>query len=317
MIFRRAVARLTLAFTGIFLVLFAAFAVGVYVFVSTTFDFDAVQQDGEHVGDAVDAAFAHLRFALVVMYVVALAVAPIVSYAMARIALAPLRRNYEQHERFVDAASHELRTPLGVVMGELEYSLLKNRTGSEYRRSMTAALAAVDGMATLSDQLLALTRGDARDLKGSFERVPLRELVGRAWGSLPSEITADRAFSLSIPEGIEAWGSASLLGHLVGNLLENAAKFTAANGRIDVSAARQGRWTALQVQDSGVGMTREEARRAFERFWRADAARSRAGHGLGLALVEQIARAHGGRVSLASTVGEGTTVSVLLPGPPS
>lgn len=141
MIFRRAVTRLTLAFTGIFLVLFAGFALGIYAFVNATFDFDAVQQDGAHVGDVVD------------------------------------------------AASHELRTPLGVMMGESEYSLLRNRTGAESWRSMVAALGAVDGMARLTDQLLALTRGDVRDLRSSFERVALGDAAERAWASLPADLT--------------------------------------------------------------------------------------------------------------------------------
>jgi len=313
MIFRKTVLRLTLAYTAIQLVLFAFFAAGVYFFVTVTLDFDMVQFEGEQLVDPAEHAFGRLRVALVVVYAVLVVVVPVVSYFMARITLAPLRRSYEQQERFVDAASHEFRTPLGVVMGELELALMKPRKGAEYRRAIRTSLAAVDGMSTLASQLLILTRGDRRDLLSTFERVSLATLLERARETIEAGDTPQPRIDFKVSRSLEVVGSSALLRHAFSNVFDNAVKFTPPGGTIEVLAWERGGVTFVEVRDTGIGMTKDEVRHAFDRFWRAESARSSPGHGLGLALVHQIIGAHGGRVSIVSAPGDGTTVAISLP----
>lgn len=108
-------------------------------------------------------------------------------------------------------------------------------------------------------------------------------------------------------------GSSELLTRALTNLVDNAAKFTDESGTIDIMISVTGRIAYVQVADTGVGMTDAETAHAFERFWRAQDARTTPGFGLGLPLVKEIVSAHKGKVSITSAPGSGTTVTLTLP----
>lgn len=310
MIFRRALIRLTLTYTVVQLILFGAFALGIYSYVTGAFDFDAAEQEGQSSLDTAEQGFATLRAGLIWGYSALVVLLPVSSFLMARSALAPVERSYELQQKFVDGASHEFRTPLSVIQGELELALARSRTAAQYRAAIAAALEAAEGMTRLTSDLLLLTRGSVQEIEAAFEPVALHSLtreLAMAYSSAQTRIQVNGLGEFVVN------GSPTLLRRAVANLLDNAAKFSGDNGTVDVSIEPTGKAVKLVVRDDGIGMTEQEAAHAFDRFWRAQDARSTPGFGLGLPLVKQIAEAHGGGVSIASKPGAGTSVTLTLP----
>ncbi len=313
MIFRQALLRLTVAYSVIQLLLFALTELAVYVFVALTFDFDVVSIDGVPAGfDAAGHALSKLRTALMVVYLALLIVVPLVSYVMARVALRPLRVSYERQQQFVDATSHEFRTPLGVIIGELSLALMRPRKGVEYRAAIEQSLGAAEALASLTNQLLLLSRDDRSEMSGERESIAVDDLFAAAVRQSEAAGPA-RAFVMVPAPGVTVSGSRDLLVHAVRNVIDNAIKYTEPTGRVEVTASHRGASVNIVVADNGHGMSLDESRHAFDRFWRAPSARAVPGHGIGLSLVRQIVEAHGGRVHIASVPGEGTTVTMTLP----
>lgn len=314
MMFRRAVVRLTVAYTAIQLVVYGAFALGVYAFVTGTFDFDAAQSDGGAALDAAERGFATLRAGLFVSYAALAVVVPLLSFVMARVALGPLRTSYEAQQRFVDDASHEFRTPLSILQGEMELALGRPREPSEYARVIGSSLEAVQSLITLTDDLLLLARGSSGELEATFEdvalgRVARTAIARRAAGPL----RGGARVTINMPAEVHVRGSAELLTRALENLIANAQHVTPADGKITVSVLAEEAGAVLRVTDTGIGISPQVARHAFDRFWRADEARAQPGHGLGLALVRQICAAHGGQVSITNAEGGGAAVTIWLP----
>ena len=221
---------------------------------------------------------------------------------------AQLESLLERQERFLHDASHELRTPVTIARGHLEVLERTNGDAPE----VGVALDELGRMERILDRLLLLARADQPDflrleeveLDRFLEDVFVRwsEVAPRAWrlGSLaPGILRAD-------PEQLRIALDA---------LLENAVKYTEPGDRIELSSRATGTKVAIEVSDDGVGVPDEAHARIFERFARADAARTRAagGVGLGLAIVDTIVKAHGGRSSVARKE-HGSVFSILLPG---
>ncbi|MCU1545243.1 MAG: hypothetical protein JWP30_343 [Homoserinimonas sp.] len=313
MIFRQATIRLTVAYTVIQLGLFAAFAIGIYIFVTGTFDFDAAEHDGEGAVIAAEQGFELLRTGLIIFYACLLVVVPLSSWLMARAALKPIKASYERQQQFVDGASHEMRTPLSVIQGELELALARSRTTTEYQAAITASLEAVNGLTRLADDLLKLSRTTKEDLAADFTLVDVNGAVLGVVAHATGDRTAGSVVGVHLGPPCQVWGSGELISRAIGNVVDNALKFSDPSGVIDVTTAVAGEMSVIQVRDDGSGMTADQVSHAFERFWRADDARSTPGHGLGLALVKQIVDAHGGSVTVNSQYGQGTTVTLRLP----
>ncbi|NMM17043.1 MAG: hypothetical protein HHJ14_07850 [Cellulomonas sp.] len=315
MIFRRAVLRLTLTYTAILLTLYGAVAAGVYAFVTGTFDYDTVTSDGGVQAGGVALGFAHLRTGLLLGFGTLVVLVPILSYLMAHRALVPVEASYDAQERFVDDASHEFRTPLSVLQVEMELALSRPRTTAEYVHVLEGNLGEVAGLTRLTEDLLLLARSGSSDLTAAFDLVSLGAVVRTAVAR--SERSATDAHSVTIDVVSEAVvrGSRELLARAVGNLIDNALRHTPPTGTIVVTVTEDSAAATISVADSGEGMSPQTAARAFDRFWRGDASRSHPGHGLGLALVQQITSAHHGRATITETPGGGTTVSLVLPVP--
>ena len=148
--------------------------------------------------DAADHALERLRVGLLLVYGVLILVIPLVSYVMARLALAPVRRNYELQEQFIDAASHEFRTPLGVAVGELSLALTRERSQEEYRIAIARSLEAVDGLSTLTNQLLLLSRGDTASLEAEREVVAVADLLREARRRAPANVGGAPAITTDV-----------------------------------------------------------------------------------------------------------------------
>lgn len=306
MIFRRAVLELTISFALVQLALFAAFAFGVYAYVTTAFDFDSV--DGEGEAATAESGFETLRVGLFLAYAALLLIIPLTSYALASLAMRPVRAGYEAQQRFVDDASHEVRTPLSALQAQLELGLDRRRTMTEYRDVLTRSLGAVGRLDRMLDELLLLTRPggsvahDPVDLRSLIE-----DVVERSAPAIRERVNVEG------PQGVIVPGSASMLGRAVANLVSNAARYSPSGSRILVTVSRHGARGRIEVTDQGIGMSARERRHAFERFWRADSSRAVEGTGLGLSIVQEIVRVHDGAVAISASAGSGTTVRLDLP----
>lgn len=312
--FRRAIRRLTLFFSFVQLTVFAALSIAIYLFVTTTFDYDPPEGDTAVAANAAEIAFAGLRNGLIAGFIALLVVVPAISYLMARRTLAPVRRAYLAQERFVDDASHEFRTPLSVLSGEIELALLRPRTPPEYVTALERSLDTVGRMERLTNDLLLLSREGDQRIEDSFVAVRTKEIVLASLPSRPSGRGSNRAtLTLDFESDPPVRGSRELLTRAVGNLIENALKFTPATGTVRIRVAERLGMAVIEVTDDGPGFPSGTERRAFDRFWRADTSQSIPGHGLGLALVKQIVDAHSGRVGVISSPDSGTIATIELP----
>jgi signal transduction histidine kinase len=229
--------------------------------------------------------------------------------------LARLDAAFAAQRQFVADASHELRNPLAIIRTNVDVALADpDADPQDLRHTITVVKRAGDRMSRLVDDLLALARRQEPTLE--HERVDLGAAVAEASDDflVPAEargIVLDRAIA---PE-VVVIGDRDALKRAVANLLENAVRLAPASTRIKLATGSEGGRAWIAVADEGPGIAAEDQQHVFDRFWRADKARSRAdgGTGLGLAIVRQIAESHGGHVRLHSKVGVGSTFVIWLP----
>jgi heavy metal sensor kinase len=229
-----------------------------------------------------------------------------------------LEQAVEEMRQFSAALAHELRTPLAALRGEIELALRRTGLDDQQRSAFGSQLEELDRLKRLIDQILTLARAEAGQIPLSFAPVDLSELglalieqlepVAQARGI---DLHCDRA-GPAVVEGDAGW-----LRRLVLNLLDNALKFTGEGGHVALRLTNVKDEVRMDVEDTGIGMTPEVTARIFDRFFRADPARSSTfdGAGLGLSLVKWIAERHHGRVAVDSTTGTGSTFTVWLPRP--
>lgn len=223
----------------------------------------------------------------------------------------------DRQRRFVSDASHELRTPLAVLLGNAELLLRRDRTADEYRKGLARQARIARRMTRITENLLVLARAD--DGRNGIERmrVALATVVREVCDEIePMAAEGGVALTCEADDAVEVAGDAAYLDQLVQNLAVNAVKFTAPGGtvRVRLGASADGSDAVLEVSDTGSGIAPERLPHVFERFYRvADGKDPREGAGLGLAIVDWIVRAHGGRIAVRSEVGRGTAFEVRLP----
>jgi two-component system, OmpR family, phosphate regulon sensor histidine kinase PhoR len=233
--------------------------------------------------------------------------------------LTEVRRLEVMRRDFVANVSHELKTPLTVVRGYAE-TLLGDEPPAEVRRTFVASILANAGrMQRLVDDLLDLSRIESGGWTPQPERVSLAPQIAQAWADgARANGGGERTFTVDLaPDAAEVEADPQAVRQILGNILDNAARYTPAEGAVTVRTRRRDRSVVLEVSDTGPGIPSEHLPRVFERFYRVDAARSRelGGTGLGLAIVKHLVEAHGGRVEAESRLGVGTTIRVTLPAP--
>jgi signal transduction histidine kinase len=230
--------------------------------------------------------------------------------------------------QFSAAMAHELRTPLAALRGEIDLAWHAPTASPEQKERFGSQLEEIDRLTRLIDRILTLARAEAGQIKLARAPVDLSELALRLVDQLeliaaaksidlrcePAPAAASSAAAAAAAP-VVVQGDAGWLERLVLNLVDNAVKFTPEHGRVVIRVAREGDQARIDVEDTGMGLSPEDAQRVFERFFRADASRSSAteGAGLGLSLVQWIAEQHGGGVTVRSRPGEGSTFTVILP----
>ncbi len=224
-----------------------------------------------------------------------------------------LDRGVRTQRRFVEDASHELRNPLAVIRTNLDVALSEPDDAEGLRRAAEVARRAADRMSTTVDELMALARTSVQPERRVS--VDLAEVVAEVAQEYDAEAST-RGVRLSrlAPSGLVVDGDRSALKRAQANLVSNALRVAPAGSVVHCGAGRAGGWLWLGVRDVGRGIAPDDQALVFRRAWRDGAPTTEGdGHGLGLALVRQIAEAHGGTVSVASLPGHGASFVVWLP----
>jgi len=230
--------------------------------------------------------------------------------------IARLDTAFTRQRQFTADASHELRTPLTIMRGELDVTLRRERTGEEYRETLAEVREQVMHLENLTADLLLLARSDV-PLPALMTHVDLAAVAREVCAQLTALANArGQALTGDAAQPVLVAGIAGDLTRLIRNLVENALRYTPAGGAITVSVRVIGTNAQLTVADTGKGIAPEAIPHLFERFYRADEGRTRTagGTGLGLAIVQAIVCRHGGEIQVTSTVGEGSSFTVTLPG---
>ena len=228
--------------------------------------------------------------------------------------LASLEEAYSAQQRFTADASHELRAPLTAIRGNLDLlDRVKEMPETEQRESLARVRHEVERLSRLVNDLLALARADA----GQQLRIEPVELDALLVDVHRQVLATAGGVTVSIDhiEPVVVQGDPDRLKELLLNIADNALRYTPAGGSMTLRLDLEPPWVIVSVADTGIGIDSDDLPHVFDRFWRADQARSRdsGGTGLGLAIARWIVDRHGGEIAVASRPGEGTTVSIRLP----
>ena len=227
----------------------------------------------------------------------------------------------ERQQQFVADAAHELRGPLAAMRSSLEVAISQDRTVDAYRETLADVLEEARHLSKLANDLLLLAETGNDDRAPSREQVDLAA-IARQTVAMFGGVAEERAVRLVLepPEGpVQVLGNASQLRQVLGNLLDNAIRFTPSGGRVTVSTGIEGqrREAILTVADTGCGIDEEHLGRVFDRFYKTDASRTHGetvrGGGLGLSICRSIVERHGGSIDVQSAIDRGTTFTVRLP----
>ena len=228
--------------------------------------------------------------------------------------LTRLDDSFTRLSQFSADLAHELRTPIANMLGETQVALTRDRTAAEYRETIESTVAECERLSRIVDNLLFVARVDAA-----------REPIARKWfdaGAAVKKIATfyqtvadDHNVTISCSGDGQLYADPDLFERVVGNLLDNALRFTAEHGSIRVAVSKHNSDFEVTVSDNGSGIAPEHLPRVFDRFYRAESSRSSDGAGLGLALVKSIVELHGGSATIHSEVGLGTTVTLRFPAP--
>ncbi len=225
-----------------------------------------------------------------------------------------LHQAFERQKRFTGDASHQLRTPLAALLGQLEVARRRERSCDEYRRVLDEVYCEALRLRQIVESLLFMARAESE--AGSPELEPI-ELVLWVRERLSARADDERASDIHelLSTDAPVWVQAhqQLLGQLLGNLLDNACKYSPPGTPVTVEVGRDGLEVTLAVRDQGMGVDADDLAHIFEPFYRSAKSRRRPGVGLGLAVVERIAQVFGGTMHAESAPGRGSVFTVRLP----
>lgn len=227
-----------------------------------------------------------------------------------------IEKSFRHISQFSDDAAHELRTPINNLGGEIEVALSQKRSNEEYREVLASCLDECRRVSRLIQTLLLLARSETAVDALRCERVEVDELMANL-GAFYQPAAAEAGIDLQVlgEPGVSAELDRTLFQQAVGNLVSNALAHTPRGGIVSLAAKSAGERLTVVVSDTGCGTAPEHLPRVFERFYRADRARTGSAFnvGLGLAVVKSIAARHGGEVEIESEAGRGTEVRMVLP----
>ena len=237
---------------------------------------------------------------------------------MAGRAMRPARESFERQRAFIADASHELKTPLTLIRADAEMVLFREQLNQEDRKLVVHALTETDRMGAILSDLLLVARLDAGEADLATKPFDLASVLLEEAERFGVQAAAKEIrVELQVPGELPARGDPKRTGQVLAVLLENAVRFAPPGGSVAVSGRLQDRWVEANVRDTGPGISPEHLPRVFDRFYRAEASRTRGkgagGTGLGLAIARELARAQGGDLVAESAKDEGATFRLRLP----
>ena len=240
------------------------------------------------------------------------------SIILAKRSLRPMERALEAQSRFTSDAAHELRTPLTAMKTEIEVALRSKKLRlSEAKETLSSSLEEVVKLELLTSALLRLAR-DSRNIDRTYwQHYKLADILQTAYDRL-AEKAKLRDIGIELPKTkLIIFGDPDQLVELFVTLLGNAIKYSPNKSKIQIKAHKDhNSMVVVKVIDNGIGISQIDLPHIFERFYRADHSRNKSkvdGYGLGLSLAESIVKTHNGKITVKSTVGEGSVFTVLLP----
>ena len=227
-----------------------------------------------------------------------------------------LENSFENQTKFVSDASHELRTPLAIIKGYAE--IIKKRRFSDeeiFEESIDSIINETENMKNLVQKLLFLAKGEITKINTNFQIIEMKEVVQQI--HTDTEVSSkSHKFYLEKNEEYKVEADVTLLQQAIRALIENAIKYSEENTNIYIeSIIKDGKKGIVSIRDEGVGISEEDTKRIFDRFYRVDDSRTKAtgGTGLGLAIVKRIVEIHKGEIEILSELGKGTKISIILP----
>lgn len=261
----------------------------------------------------------HILMQLVALNAVVLVTAGYLSYWLARRTLRPIEAAHEQQKRFTADVSHELRTPLTAIRMESEVALMNPKAApKELRNTIQSNLEEVGKLESLINNLLRLTRLEADELQQHFEAVSSSAVVKAAVEQVQKQATERNITITQNTQTAIVSGDQDSLTQLLVILLDNAIKYSSDGSTVTVDVKPQKDHVLWQVKDTGTGIEKAALEHVFDRFYRANNARTKSedettGFGLGLSIADMIANLHHGHITLTSRPNHGTTATVSLP----
>lgn len=228
--------------------------------------------------------------------------------------LGRLDDSFKKEKEFTDDASHELRTPLAVIKAESEYALGSIDDRTEVEQSLSAIIKETDRMTRLISSLLELSRVDKGSIKINKSRFSLSSML-EGLSEEMSQMARERnlSFSSTLEEGIFVYADEDMIIRSVINLINNAISYSKENGHIDLLLKRNESFAIISVKDDGIGISEEDQKRIFDRFFQVDKARSSSSSGLGLALVKEMAALNNATINVESKLGYGSVFTLSIP----
>ena len=220
--------------------------------------------------------------------------------------------SFTRLSQFSADLAHELRTPVANMMGEAQVALTRDRTAGEYRETLESTIGECERLSGIVDNLLFVARVDAEREPIQQKRFDARKAVEKI-AAFYQAIADDRQVTISCSGEGQIYADPDLFERAVGNLLDNALRFTPENGSIQIALSKHDGDFEVAVSDNGCGIASEHLPRVFDRFYRAESSRGSDGAGLGLALVKSIVDLHGGSATIHSELGRGTTITLTFP----
>jgi two-component system heavy metal sensor histidine kinase CusS len=223
--------------------------------------------------------------------------------------------SFTRLSQFSADLAHELRTPIANMIGEAQVALTRDRTAAEYRETLESTVGECERLSRIVDNLLFVARVDAAREPIARKRFDARAAVEKI-AAFYQTIADDNHVTISCSGDGQIYADPDLFERALGNLLDNALRFTPENGSIQIALSEHDADFEVAVSDSGCGIAPEHLPRVFDRFYRAESSRGSDGAGLGLALVKSIVDLHGGSATIQSEIGSGTTVTLRFPKQP-
>lgn len=324
-----AVMNLALTYLSIIMVMSIGFSAIFYSAASHQLDrrspqspgFNAITRDGrsslfaDYMAERAEEGRAELRVQLLLVNIAALVLGGLLSYLLAERTLRPIEDNMEAQVQFVGDASHELRTPLTALRTSNEVALRNRKlTLSQAKEVIAGTVEEAHRLQDLTNAMLGLLQDEDRTL--FRQKVNLSRATSDALNTVVSQALAKDIAVVDTVAAVAVRGNHQSLVQLLTILFDNAIKYSQHGSTVRIASEIRGKHVILSVRDEGMGMDGETMQSIFTRFYRADKARARKGaegYGLGLAIAQKIVDAHGGKIRVESTVGQGSTFTVTLP----